>query len=1081
MDKLDIKTDQNNEFPIIGIACCAACLESLKTLVGSLTETTGSFIIFQDLSQPQQKNLSEMLQQTAILPVQEIVNTAEMKPGYIYVVPENNFLILNQGTLSLKRFTREEKPSESLDQFFGALAEKFGNDAIGLLLNYPTGEGAWGLKKIRAKGGATIAVADLTVLPVSDVTDTTFDYYIRPTHTADLLATIRAAKLAVQDQSTEAQQAYEDIIRLAAIKSRTTLERFNPEILKRKIAKRMVLTRQKSLVGYLRMLKDSPSEQDLLFYEILNSPTFFFNSTAFDVLGNIAFSALLENSSGKELRLWSPGCRSGEEVYSLAIVLHEYLQSSGHNNLSFKIFATDISLKNIKKARTGIYSQQDIKYVDQVRMEKYFIKKDSKWQVGRIIRDCCVFAVHDITKDFPLSGIDLISCRNALPLFSTELRLQLAATFHYALNPGGFLLIAEEDSIPQSEDLFQATEIKGLYIGKNTYGRIQTRDLLNSAVAITEHQSATSIKHESVDADTKDFRKITAELLAEQYAPAAVLINEHFEIVHFNGDTSPFLQPPAGTPNFNILNMAHHEVRPILKKAILDARSEKRSQQQNAVLSIGHSTYTASFEVVYLPMHSELLLVVFSRKPILNSDETLKDSIKAEIPPHHTNSKELTRKQELYFEELQTTNEELLQRTQELELLNEELKTTAEELRSNNEELSCTNDELKDRRNELSALQQLHASIIKNLKEPLIILDQNLIVQSANPAFYRSFGIQDGIIEGLSIFDGANSQWISPEFKELVLQRINRKEMVQDTRIPLASGPTLRTYMVNAMAIENELQQCVMLTFRDITDSEEAKKELSFQRQQQLERSTQLEHFTASATDKLLDPVRKIHMFAKKIVDTEKSLTQGSIHSLERILNTSHNLERLIEDLVIYLRVHFEQKKPKKTDLNQILRKVLNELKSPIRQTSAIIESEELPLMPVIPCQIRLLFAHLISNTLRFANEASAPMLKITLHHIKDISHEISGAYPENEYIKLSFTDNGRGFEQNYETLVFDPFYQLHRSEKNYGSGLGLALVRQIALNHHGMAKVSSSLGQGTTVSIYLPVTVSFEEQCSPN
>ncbi|URM35678.1 chemotaxis protein CheB [Flavobacterium anhuiense] len=151
MDKLDIKTDQNNEFPIIGIACCAACLESLKTLVGSLTETTGSFIIFQDLSQPQQKNLSEMLQQTAILPVQEIVNTAEMKPGYIYVVPENNFLILNQDTLSLKRFTREEKPSESLDQFFGALAEKFGNDAIGLLLNYPTGEGAWGLKKLGQK------------------------------------------------------------------------------------------------------------------------------------------------------------------------------------------------------------------------------------------------------------------------------------------------------------------------------------------------------------------------------------------------------------------------------------------------------------------------------------------------------------------------------------------------------------------------------------------------------------------------------------------------------------------------------------------------------------------------------------------------------------------------------------------------------------------------------------------------------------------------------------------------------------------------------------------------------------------
>nr|WP_294781237.1 CheR family methyltransferase [uncultured Flavobacterium sp.] len=1078
MDNLDVETNQNNP-QIIGIACSAATVNSLKTIISSLPEKiVSSFVIFQDLSQPQEENLAELLQEVTTITVQEIVNTAYIEPNHIYVIPESSMLILDNDILKIKRQTREEKTSECLDHFFEIIAEKFGENALGIMLEWSTTDGGFGLKKIREKGGISIAAIDQIGFSLNESNSSYFDYFTKPFQVAEQLIQIQNASQ-YSNQTTEEQHIYDTIIDLTGSKAGASLQKYNQLLVQQKIAKRMVVTKQTTTQKYLNILKDNPVEQYQLFYEIHNSTAFFQNSAIdYELLIEKAFPDLIEKKTGTDLRIWSAGCSTGEEVYLVAIVLDEFLNKHQRNDLSVKIFATDFSIKNIEKARAGIYSEQDLKYLDERRISQYFIKKDNNWHVSRIIRDNCVFAVHDLTKDFPFSSIDLISCRNVLNVFDEELRQQVVASFHYSLKSPGFLHLGKNDNPEIDTELFEATSEKGnLFIRKNIQSRFSTRP-----VVVKEQNSTKEVdKNSIIESVIKDFRKITAEVLAEQYAPAAVLINERFEIVHFNGDTSPFLQPPAGTPSFNILNMVHHEVRSVLKNSILTAGSEKRNQKHNVTI-VTNKSFITSIEVVYLPMHTELLLVIFNKIPL---KQIISEAAKQDTPEKNFDTEndtgEFKEMQQLYFEELQTTNEELLKRTEELESINEQLVTVAEELRSNNEELSCTNDELNDRRNELSVLQNLHASVLKNLKEPVLIMDQHFIIHSANPAFYRYFRINEEQVEGFSILEGINTQWISPEFKELVLQKINRREMVQDVSVTFKAGTALKTCFVHSSVIEHEQHNRIMLTFKDTTELEQIKKQISIQSKKQQEYIRKLESFTISATDKLLDPIRKIHMFGKKIADSEKALTQSGKYSLERLLNTSQKLDRLIEDLLLYSRIHFEQKKPKKTDLNQILRKVINELRNPIKESGAVIESDELPQMPVIACQMRILFISLIANALQFSKETSPPILKIGMRSVKDISHEKAGFDSDTEYVKISFNDNGQGFPQDYENLVFDPFYKLHRDEKQHGAGLGLALVKQIVYNHHGLVKVTSAPGEGTSVHIYLPAVVSFEEHYSPN
>ncbi|WP_125721287.1 CheR family methyltransferase [Flavobacterium ustbae] len=1074
-----IKEEQiAKRFPIVGIGTSVQDIDILKTVIGTIPEDSGmAFLIIEHLADQQHDNLASILEPLAKIPVIEIVSVLDLAPNHIYVIPHSNFLTLENSVLTLKPFTRSHKTNSCFDLFYEAISKKFDSYAVGLHLTWSLFDGASGLKKIKEAGGATVSATSKAGFSVSKGSAEFIDYLATPEKAIDTLLHIKKSYIAnhayQETETAEDETIFKSIINLLVLKTGTNFHHYKPQTIRRRIAKRMVITKQETAEKYHDFLKQNENEQDLLFNDILISVTYFFrDSSFFDSLSNIVFPSLIENLVDNQLRIWSAGCSTGEEVYSLAIALDEYLQKIKRNDISIKFFASDLSEKCIAKARSGIYTIQDLKNLSEERIANYFTKRENGYHINKAIRDNCVFAVHDLSQDFPFSKIDFISCRNVLIYFNADLQQRVLSSFHYALRDKGFLFLGKSESSHTAQNLFAAVESKEkIYIRQNNGSRILANFMLPK-----ERSNRNKVADTEIAENIKDFKKITEEILVEKYSPAAVLIKEDFEIVYFHGDTSPYLQPSTGKPSFTITNMVHEEIRFSLKNAILKVRNDKKNFESAPIAATAQSFLT-SFEVVYLPNHKELLLIVFCKKTLNENLGEKTRNIKNDF--HHLNDE-----QQIYFEELQTTNEELLRRTEELQFLNEQLESSSEELRSNNQELSCTNDELRDRRNELFSMRNFYESIVKTIKEPLLIIDKNFVVHSSNPAFYNYFKTKEEDTEGFSIFEIGNSTWNTAEFKDLVLKKIGRNETVENVKIQfhLNSGRK-KTMLVTAAAIENSAPEGMLLiAFEDITDTEETREYLQAKNEELRSYSSQLESFTIAASHNLLDPVRKIYMFGKKIIDSEASITESGRNQLHRLLNTAANLNKLMEDLINYSKINFAEKKFKKTDLNLLLKKALHDLKNVIKEKNAVITADDLLPMSIIPQQMLLLFTHLVENSLRYSKKESVPEIKISMYIVDNDELEGYNYDADCDYIKLSVSDNGIGFGKDFETLIFDPFYKLQSDEQHYSTGLGLTLVQKIVSNHRGFIKASSTMGEGTSIYIYLPFEVSFAGRCySPN
>ncbi|RZJ92686.1 MAG: hypothetical protein EOO20_00685 [Chryseobacterium sp.] len=1077
----------NPQFPVVAIGTAASEIDTLLKIIASLPSDSGmAFIVFEDLSLPQHENLTSLVTAGTKIPVQEIVSRVELHPDTVYVIPNNNLLVMENGELIMRANTRSNRTTNCLDLFYDAIAHKYGTYAIGLLLYWSTLDGSAGLKKIKESGGAAVSAVTKTGFALNKAAHEYIDYFTTPERTFSTLLDIKSSYIvnhAYQERENTAEDdhIFGNIINILVLKKGTNFHQYKNQTLRRRIAKRMVSTRRDTAESYLALLKNNPAEQELLFNDILIPVTYFFrDSQFFESLSTIVFPSLIENVQGRELRIWSAGCATGEEVYSLAICLDEYLQKTGNADMTVKIFASDLLPRCIEKARTAIYTHQDLKNIDQARINKYFVKRESGYHVSKIIRDSCVFAVHDLTQDFPFSKIDFIVCRNVLIYFNAELQNQVLASFHYALRENGFLFLGKAESAYSTQSFFQAVEKK-----EKIYQRRDSDSHFYPYIQLTGDHAGKSNTHSAETASgEKDFKKIAADILLERYSPAAVLLDENFEIVHFHGDNRPFLELPSGAPSFNILSMVDQELRFVLKNTILKARNEKRNLKVENI-ELKNKDFTASFEAVYLPNHTELVLLVFYRKSFSShsaSGGPEKNDVN-ELVSLQDDFRQLSEEQKIYYEELQTTNEELLRRTGELQLLNEQLETASEELRSNNEELSFTNDELRDRRNELWSMRNFYESIVKTIKEPLLIMDKNFIVHSANPAFYTYFLMKEETTAGFSLLDLGNSQWNTNEYKENVLKKIGRNEAVENVKIQFyANSTTKKTMLVTAAPIRESIpEDLVLIAFEDITDLEQANEILLAKNMELQQHSKALESFTQAASHHLLDPVNKIYMFGKKIMDSGKSLNESERYHLNRLLSTTANLNQLMEDLIRYSKINFQERRYKKTDLNSIVKKAINELKPFISERNAHIETDVLPPLRIIPFQIQVLFTHLLSNAVKYSKPDHRPEVRIRSSVPDPDEIAALGTDPLTDYIKLSVSDNGIGFNKEFETLVFNPFYKLQGNDQGYGTGLGLTLVKQIISNHKGYIRASSTPGEGTTIHIYLPLEVSFADVYSEN
>ena len=1084
------KTEQN--FPVVGIGASAGGLDAMKRLIKVIPADSGmAYVIVQHLYPDHPSTLPEILAHHTEIPVHEIINDINLAPDHIYIIPENTNLVAEDGVLKLHQRTRNERKNESIDIFFDSLAEVHQSFAIGIILSGTAFDGTFGFKKIKEVGGATLAqdpeTAEFKGMPQSAIDADLVDYVLAPELMPAQLLEIRKSyttNLAYSEEEHLPKNEEEillQIINLVFLRTGNDFRHYKQPTIRRRIARRMVMNHKESLQDYYYHLRNDKSEQDALFNDFLIPVTYFFrDQDFFESLPRLAFPQLLQNVVDNNLRIWVAGCSTGEEAYSLAIALHEYL-AERNSDIKVQIFASDISEKCIAKARTAIYTAQDVHQVSQGRLNHYFTKRDGHYHINKVIRDMCIFAVHNFIKDPPFARIDLVSCRNVLIYLDSILQNKVLSSFHYSLKDKGILFLGKSESVNNAQNLFEAIgKHERIYVRKFAAGRYIPEAFKPANIGNRDKIEALDKKK----SQTTDFLKTASDILFTKYTPASVIVNEHLEIVHFHGDTSPFLLQSPGKPNFNILKMARDGISFELRNALAKLKKEGETVIKENIL-VKNQPYLASFEMILLPSPNkeEYYLILFTKKPLpdIDTEHKLKSKnvdqlrikeLENELMQLREDIKRITEEQQTAFEELQTTNEELLSSSEELQAMNEELETSTEELQSNNEELMCVNDELMDRQEQLISMRNYSESIINTIREPLLIIDRDFFVKSANPAFYKYFETNEKDTEGHSFFEIGDCHWDIPEFKELLFKMLGEKEAVHDFKVDtVCSGIGKKIMMVNARKIVNaQPAGMILLAIEDITDLVTTNTLLNKKNQELQKYNDELEAFSAAASHDLQEPLRKIQMFSDRIIDNEKNLTESSLHNLERIRIASSNMSQLVSDLIGYSRINFIEKEYKRTDLNTLFKKIISDLKDHITERNALITVSSLPQVNVIPYQIQQLFINLIMNAIKYTKEDVIPQIKIEAEEpSKEEIVEIGGD-PQIDYVKINVIDNGIGFNTDFEKKIFDPFYRLHNNDQYSGSGLGLTIAKKIVSNHNGFIVGTSKINHGSTFSIYIPL-----------
>ncbi|MGB4850008.1 MAG: chemotaxis protein CheB, partial [Saprospiraceae bacterium] len=651
-DEKKIKSD--NLFPVVGIGASAGGLDAFKKLLKAIPEDSGmAYVLVQHLDPNHESLLPEILQKVTKLPVEEITDDMKVQPNHIYVIPSNKMMVATDGVLLLSPRPVKNKTERNLpiDLFFTSLAEVHQSHAIGVVLSGTGNDGTKGLKSIKDHGGITFAQdeksAEYEGMPTNAVQAGVVDFVSPPDKIPQKLievTNIISGNGSGKDDIPQQDAAlFKQILSLLRVRKGTDFTFYKQTTVIRRILRRMALNKITEPGVYLNYLRENKSEQDALYQDLLIPVTSFFRDPkVFSNLCESVFPQLLKNKTLSEsLRIWVAGCSTGEEAYSIAICFKEYL-GDHVNGFSEKvqIFATDLSEPAIMKARMGIYTKLELEDVSPQRLQEFFIKTDGNYQVNKRIRDMCVFAVHNFLKDPPFGKMDLISCRNVLIYMEPYLQKKALTTFHYSLNPNGFLLLGKSETTSGVPDLF-APVVKNekLYTRKDVRGKFML-------VASQRSEQLLNINNNEpvIEPIRTDFQKTADDIILSSYTPAGVVVNEEMEIVYFRGKTGNFLEQSSGKPTHNLLLLAKHGLAFELRNILHKAKKEKSPVvKENIPLELNGSLRNISLEVIRLPntIEPHYLILFHEAQGFPNKAPITKSSSKSKISDKDVRIKQL--------------------------------------------------------------------------------------------------------------------------------------------------------------------------------------------------------------------------------------------------------------------------------------------------------------------------------------------------------------------------------------------------------------------------------------------------------
>ncbi|MEO5890369.1 MAG: chemotaxis protein CheB [Ferruginibacter sp.] len=855
----------DNLFPVVGIGASAGGLDAFKKLLKAIPKDSGmAFVLVQHLDPRHESMLPEILQKVTSIPLSEISDDVKVEPDHIYIIPSNKMLVATDGILKLSPRPLKTKNELNLpiDIFFTSLAEVHQSHAIGVVLSGTASDGTMGLKAIKDHGGLTFAQdkesAQYESMPGNAAQAGVVDFILPPQEIPlklmELMGRINRSDEELRNGPDHDEEIFKQILALLRIRKGTDFTYYKQTTIRRRILRRMALNKNDHPVMYLKFLREHKAEQDILYQDLLIPVTSFFRDRAsFDNLSETVLPLLVNNKvAGEPIRVWVAGCSTGEEAFSVAICIREYLnsrenmQNDGVKNNDFRvqIFATDISEPAISKARRGVYSKSDIGEVNPQRLQEFFVKVNGTYQVNKTIRDMCVFAVHNFLKDPPFAKMDLVSCRNVLIYMEPYLQKKALTTFHYALVPKGYLLLGKSETCGSVPDLFDSyTKNDKLFLRKDVPARY---------MHVASQRSEQNFR--DIDTNTKtegklaDFQKTADDILLSKFTPAGVVVNEAMEIVHFRGATGSYLEPSPGKASFNLLKMIKEGLAFELRNILHKAKTEKEpSIKENIPVEINGEQRNITIEAI--PLRNVIephYLVLFhdnnivsgtrskakgSKSSKINNDE--KDlriqQLERELSQTREDMRTITEDQEAANEELQSANEELLSGSEELQSLNEEMETSKEELQSTNEELIVINQEMISLNEQVTEARNYAEAIVSTIKGPLIILDKNLRIKSANEAFYKTFMVSESNTEGRRLYELGDRQWDLPDLRFMLENIIPKKERFSDYEIT-GYFPNIgeRIMLLNALELKEEAgsERLILLTIGDITEKRIAENKL---------------------------------------------------------------------------------------------------------------------------------------------------------------------------------------------------------------------------------------------------------------
>ena len=767
---------KSQSFPIVGIGASAGGLEAFTQLLGALPLDTGlAFVLVQHLDPKHESMLTALLARATPLPIHEARDGMRIEANHIYVIPSNANLAVLHGRLSLMPRTEARGQHLSVDFFFRSLAADQKSRAIGVILSGTASDGTEGLRAIKAEGGLTFAQDEKSAkydgMPHSAIAAGVVDFVLPPEGIARELARLGREPYIALPAAAKAGDALpegdEDLNKVfILLRSATGVDFsfYKPTTLKRRIARRMMLHKIESLATYVRFLKQTPNEVDALYQDLLiNVTSFFREPEVFEALKKRVFPRLLKNPPPQTpIRVWVPGCLTGEEAYSIVIALLEFLGNKSAS-VPVQVFATDISESAIDKARIGIYPAGIAADVSAARRRRFFVKHAGGFQISKAVRDVCVFARQDLTKDPPFSKLDLISCRNLLIYFGPILQKRVIPTFHYALKPDGLLLLGGSETIGGFADLFALADSRHkLYTRKPAAHRME--------FALPHHgQPEEEAKPGQTAAPASaagfDYQKEADRIVLGKYTPPGVVVNEHLDILQFRGYIGAYLEPAPGAASLNILKMAREGLLLDLRGAINDAKRRNGPARRPGVqVKSNGGFHGVNVEVIpLLPTPSSragCFLVLFEeaapaaapvppgtkphstasvKLPLVAHDKLLtklrqeltatKEYLQSVIAQHERTNQEL----QSANEELQSANEEILSSNEERQSTNEEMETAREELQSTNEELTTVNDELHTRNTELGQSNGDLVNLLNSVQIPIVMLGGELRIRRFTP------------------------------------------------------------------------------------------------------------------------------------------------------------------------------------------------------------------------------------------------------------------------------------------------------------------------------------------------------------